>query len=223
MTEREAALTRWAAAAVAIAPTVLLVSFLLHPQIGLGPPHEEAIATAVQAEPTRWGVAHIAVAIASGLMVLAFLALRRHLREAGEERSSILGVPFVVIGSTMFAVLPSMEMAPLAVVEAGGDAEAVQAELLAWFLPVLAVGAVTFAIGVGCFAKAINDSRVLSRRTTRVVVISLVVFAASRFVPLGAVQFYLQGIAAVLALWPMAYAMWTQTESRPAVGVGAEG
>jgi hypothetical protein len=36
---------------------------------------------------------HLATAIASGLLILAFLAIRSHPREAGEDRYSALGVP----------------------------------------------------------------------------------------------------------------------------------
>lgn len=38
---------------------------------------------------------------------------------------------------------------------------------------------------------------------------ALVVLAASRFVPLGAVQFYVQAAAGLIGLWPLAYRMWT--------------
>jgi hypothetical protein len=62
-------------------------------------------------------------------MVLAFLAIRSYLRNVGEERWSVLGLPFIVVGGTLFAVLPGMEFAPLAAAEAGTDAEAAQAAL----------------------------------------------------------------------------------------------
>jgi hypothetical protein len=55
--------------------------------------------------------------VASGLLVLAFLAIRSYLREAGEDRWNILALPFIVVGSTLFAVLPGMEFAPLAAAE----------------------------------------------------------------------------------------------------------
>jgi hypothetical protein len=55
--------------------------------------------------------------VASGLLVLAFLAIRSYLRGTGEDRWSILALPFIVVGSTLFAVLPGMEFAPLAAAE----------------------------------------------------------------------------------------------------------
>jgi hypothetical protein len=42
---------------------------------------------------------------AYGLAVLTFLAIRSYLREAGEERWSILALPFIVLGNTLFVVL----------------------------------------------------------------------------------------------------------------------
>jgi hypothetical protein len=151
--------------------------------------------------------------VASGLIILAFLAVRSYLREAGEDRFSALGLPFVVIGSTLFAFLPGMEFAPLAAAETGAtttEIEATQEVLASWFVPVLMAGAVAFAIGVLSFARAISIVTVGSPGLTRVVVAALIVMAVSRFVPLAAVQFYVQGVAVIVASWPLAYAMRTQ-------------
>jgi hypothetical protein len=190
---------------------VLLAGFVYHPYIS-PPTDPAAIATAATSDTTRWGLAHLTIAVGYGLLVLAFLAIRSYLREAGEERWSILGLPFIVMGSTLFALLPGMEFAPLAAAEAGADVEAVQAALASWFLPVLVTGAVTFAFGVFVFAKGIADSRILSRRLTWLVVGALVVMALARLVPVGAVQFYVQGAAGIVALWPLAYEMWKHPE-----------
>lgn len=76
---------------------------------------------------------------------------------------------------------------------------------------------VSFVLGVLGFARGIADSHILSPRLTRLTVIALVVMAASRFVPLGAVQFYLQGAAGIVALWPLSYEMWKHPEARPEV------
>ena len=93
----------------------------------------------------------------------------------------------------------------------------VAAALAPWFLPVLVTGAATFAIGIFAFAKGIADSRILSRRLTWLVVGALVVMAIARLVPVGAVQFYVQGAAGIVALWPLAYEMWKRPEAvRPA-------
>jgi hypothetical protein len=42
------------------------------------------------------------------------------------------------------------------------------------------------------------------------------VLAVARFVPVGAVQLYVQGAAGIVALWPLAYEMWKHPEVRPA-------
>ncbi len=207
---------RSGAAIVALAPAVMLAGLFAHPYIATLP-DEAAVAEAVAADTTYWGLVHLTAAVASGLLVLAFLAIRSYLREAGEERWSILALPFIVMGSTLFAVLPGMEFAPLAATKAGADAEATQAALASWFIPIMVTGAITFAVGVFAFAKGIADSRVLSQRLTWVVVGALVVLAISRVVPVGAAQFYVQGAAGVVALWPLANKMWKRPEAaRPA-------
>jgi hypothetical protein len=207
---------RFRAAIVAIAPAVLLAGFVSHPYIGMGPPDPAAVAVAVMSDTTRWGLAHLTVSVGSGLAFLAFLAIRSYLREAGEERWSTLAVPFIVIGSTLFALLPGLEFAPLAAAETGGDVQAAQAALLPWFVPILVTGAVAFELGVLGFAWGLARSRVLSPRLTRLVVGALLVMAAARFVPLNAVQFYVQGAAGIVALWPLAYQMWQHPAARPA-------
>lgn len=198
---------RLAAAAVAIAPVVMLTGLLAHPYFTTLP-DAAAVAEAVTAGTTRWGIAHLIVAVGSGSMILAFLAIRSYLRQAGEERFSAFGLPFIVLGSTLYAVLPGLEFAPLAAAETGGDVEAVQAVLDPWFIPILVTGVLLFAVGIYGFARGIADSGVLGRGSTGLVVGGLAVVAVARFVPVGAVQFYVQGAAGLVALWPLAYEMW---------------
>jgi hypothetical protein len=205
--------SRWRTTVMVVAPVVLLAVFVAHPYLSGRLPNDAGVAEAVAAGPTQWGAVHLATAVASGLIILAFLALRSYLREAGEDRFSALGVPFVVIGSTLFAFLPGMEFSPLAAAEMGAttmEIEATQEALASWFLLVLVAGALAFAIGVFGFARSISIVTVGSRGLTRVVVAALIVMAVSRFVPLAAVQFYVQGVAVIVALWPLAYAMRTQ-------------
>jgi hypothetical protein len=47
-----------------------------------------------------------------------------------------------------------------------------------------------------------------------VVVAALFVMAVSRFVPIGPVQFYVQGVAGIVAFWPIAYHLLKQTLTR---------
>jgi hypothetical protein len=215
MAQTETTRARFRAAIVALAPAVLLAGFVAHPFIGLGPPDPAAVAVAVVADTTLWGLAHLTVSVGSGLAVLAVLAIRSYLRAAGEERWSPVAVPFIVIGSTLFAVLPGLEFAPLAAAQTGGDVQAAQTALLPWFIPILMTGAAIFALGVLGFARGIAHSGVLSPRLTWLVVGALTVMAASRFVPLSVVQFYVQGAAGIVALWPLAYEMWTHPVARP--------
>lgn len=213
MASHDVGMNQWRTTAIVVAPVVLLAAFVTHPYLSGRLPNDAEVAAAVAAGTTRWGLVHLATTVASGLLILAFLAVRSYLRESGEDRFSALGVPFVVIGSTLFAVLPGMEFAPLAAAETGAtltEIEATQEALTSWFLPVLVTGALAFAIGVLAFARAISIVTVGSRGLTRVVVAALIVLALSRFVPLAAVQFYVQGLAVIVAMWPLAYAMRRQ-------------
>src|SRR5829696_1843939 len=151
---------RFRAAIVAIAPAVLLFAFVYHPYIA-NLTDKAAVAAALASDTTRWGFSHLAIGLASGLVVLAFLAIRSYLREAGEERWSVLALPFIVMGSMLFAFPPAMEIAMLAAAEEGADLQAVLTALDSWFFPILLTAAVTFAIGVFAFAKGIVDSRIL--------------------------------------------------------------
>jgi hypothetical protein len=204
------------AGAVAIAPLVLLGAFVWHPFLPGRLPNDAAIAAAVAADPTRWGLAHVAAVVASAFVALAFVAVRACLRDAGEGTWSALGLPLVVIGSTLYALLPGMEFAPLAAVETGADAQAAQAALGPWFLPVLITGALTFGLGCLAFANGIVRSGVLGPRIGSLVVVALAVVAVTRFVPLAAVQFYVQSVALMVALWPLAAVMRTQPLERRA-------
>ena len=213
MTRIDIARNQWRTTVVIVAPVVLLAALVAHPYLSGRLPNDAEVAEAVAGGTTLWGLVHLATTVASGLIILAFLAIRSYLHEAGEKRFSAFGLPFVVIGSTLFAVLAGMEFAPLAAAETGAataEIEATQAALSSWFVPVLVIGALAFAIGAYGFARAIFVTTVGSRTLTRVVVAALIVMALSRFVPLAAVQFYVQGVAAIAALWPLAYAMRTQ-------------
>lgn len=202
---------RYGAVGVALAPSVMLVVFVAHPFIARLP-DAAAIADAIEADPTWWGAVHLLTSVGSGLVALAFLAIRARLRDADEERFSAWALPFVISGSALYGLLPGLEFAPMAAARTGGDAVAAQATLQPWFISILATSVILFAIGILGFAQGIAASRILSRPLTRLVVTGLVVLAAARFVPFGAVQFYLQGVAGIVALWPLAFQMWRQPQ-----------
>jgi hypothetical protein len=168
------------------------------------------VAAALTANTTRWGIAHLVVGVAAALVLLAFLAVDEFLRESESGRSemSALGVPFIVIGSVLFAFLPAMEIAMLGAYGAGVGVEEVLLEMNTWFQPILLAGAAVFAVGVAFFVVAIARSRMLSGGLTWLVVGALVVVAVARFVPLGA-ALYLGGAALVVALLPIAVVMVT--------------
>jgi len=195
------------AVVIAFAPIALLVAMLSHPYLPGRLPDHAAVADAVADGTTRWALTHLAAAVASGALVLAFVAIRGYLRERGDQSLSAVGLGFIVMGSLSYAVLPGMEFSPLAAFESGADPEAAQAALDDWFVPVLIIGAVLYAFGVGCVAAAIRRHGGLGSPLTTVVVVALIVMVASRFVPLSIAQFYVQSAAALIALWPLAWAI----------------
>jgi hypothetical protein len=214
MTRNTTTTTGLQAALLAVTPVLLLAALVWHPYISGRLPNNAAVADAVAADTTRWGLVHLASGVAFGVVVLAFIAVRGYLRAAGEERWSGSGLPFIVIGSTLYTMLAGMEFAALAAAESGSDAEAVQATLVSWFTPVLATGGILFVVGTFGFVVGIARSGVLPPGLTALVIGGLLIMAVSRLVPLSTIQFYVQGLAAIVALWPLAYQMWRQP--RPA-------
>jgi hypothetical protein len=83
MANVDIASNQWRAIVVVVAPVVLLAAFVTHPYLSGRLPNDAEVAAAVAAGPTRWGAVHLATAVASGLIILAFLAVRSYLREAG--------------------------------------------------------------------------------------------------------------------------------------------
>ncbi len=196
------------AAIVVVAPVVLHAGVVAHPYIGLGPPDEAAIARAAASSPFRWGISHLIVGVAAALLLLAFLAIRSYLRDAGDDRWSALALPFVIFGGTLYAILPGMEFAALAAAETGGDVLAALAAVDPWFVPVILTGGVASAIGIMGFAKGVSTVGVGALGVPRFVVVALGAMAVARIVPLMGVQLYVQAVAAVFAMWPLAYTMW---------------
>ena len=213
MTNAETASSRgWRITALAVAPATLLVALFAHPFIEGRLPNQTSIAEEVVAGTTRWGVVHLAASLASALIAVAFLSVRRYLREAGEDRLSGLGIPLVIVGSTLYAVMPGMEFAALAAADTGAtiaEVAEVQGALGPWFMAVLIGSGLTFGLGAISFVGAITASKIASARITQVVSVALIVMALSRIVPLSVAQFYIHGLAAVVAMWPLAYVMRT--------------
>lgn len=212
--------TRGRAAIVVIGPLLLLGAMLWHPPLPGRLPDSGAVADAAAADLTRWGLSHLAAAVASGMIAVAFIAIRGHLRERGDRSLSAVGLGFVVVGSTMYAVLPGMEFAALAAHETGGDMAATLDALQGWFLPVLLGGSLLFAAGTVLFAVAVVRTGAMGRTEALVIAGALVIFGLSRLVPVGVVQFYVQPAAALLALLPVAAEI--AARSRPAAAARAQ-
>ncbi len=195
-----------------VAPATLLVALVAHPFIEGRLPNQTAIAEEVVAGTTRWGVVHLAASLASALIAVAFLSVRQYLHDAGEDRLSGLAMPLVIVGSTLYAVLPGMEFAALAAADTGAttaEVADVQDAIRPWFMAVLIASSVTFGFGAIGFVGAITASKIASTPITQVVSVALIVMALSRVIPLSVTQFYIHGLAAVVAMWPLAHVLRT--------------
>jgi hypothetical protein len=202
------------AAVIGIAPLVLLAAFAYHPHI-MFLPSAEAVAHAVQADTVRWGIAHLGVGVGAALMAAAFVAVGGYLGDADNRRLGVvIGVPLAVLGAGVYAILPGMEFTVLAAVKTGADVVAAQKAIDSWFVPTMMSSAIVNAAGLILLARAVNGSEVLSRGTRSVVVAAFLVMAVSRFVPIGPVQFYVQGVAGIIALWPISYHIWKLASTR---------
>ena len=207
---------RLRAAVTGLAPFLLLIGIVYHPYLA-DLRDKGTVAEALTADTTRWGVAHLMVGLATAVVLLAFLSVHAFLREGGHAGTSAVGVPFIVVGSVLFAFLPAMEIAMLGAYDAGADVEEVLLEMNPWFQPILLASAAVFAAGISLFAVAIARSRVLDKRVTGLVVGALGVVAVTRFVPLG-VALYLGAAALVVALLPIALVMATEPWRKPPGG-----
>ena len=194
---------------VAAGPVLLTAALLWHPPLPGRLPDSAGVAAAAAADITRWGLSHLALALASGAVAIAFAAVRSYLRERGDGPTSAVGLGLVLIGSVMLAVLPGMEFAVVAAHGTGADLAATLTALESWFVPILVAGAVPFALGTVLFAVAVARTTPFARIPTIVVAGALVVFGLSRVVPVGVVQFHVQSAAALLALLPLAVAIGT--------------
>ena len=208
----EQTLARARATILAVAPLILLAAFVYHPHI-VFLPSPEAAAHAAQMDPQRWAIAHLGVGLGAVLMSLAYVALRGYLRDMGENRWSALALPFLVFGSALYVFLPGLEFTTLAAVVTGGNVVAAQESIDVWFVPVLLLSALSNAVGIGFLVRGVN--RVLDIKAKPIVLTALVVMAISRCVPIGPVHFYVQGLAGVAALWPIAWEISRRTTARP--------
>ncbi|MGH2720037.1 MAG: hypothetical protein ACRDJO_00350, partial [Actinomycetota bacterium] len=211
------------AAITAGAPVALLGAMASHPHIP-DLTDKAAVAAAAGAGATRWALSHLAVGIASALLLLALLAVCAWLGAAEGGRRSGRAVPLLVVGSTLFAFLPAIEIATLGAVEAGADPVAVQSAIERWFVPIMLASNLSFGLGIAVLARSLGSSGALPPRLAGVVVGALALTAVTRFVP-STPALALGGIAAVVALWPLALTMWRGggPAAGPASGAPAHG
>jgi hypothetical protein len=199
------------AVTVAVAPVVLLAGFLSHPYVA-DPMDPSEIAAAAAADPGRWGLAHIVLAVGLAFSLLMFFAVRTHLRGIGENRWSFVSVPLAAVGLTMFAFIVGVDgLGGRAAAEIGAEAAYFE-EAYDLTLPVQLAAGIFTALALLALALAVASSGLLAGAMRVIVVVAFLVVAASLFVPMGWAA-YVGSPAFVVGAWPVAYAMWPREAS----------
>jgi hypothetical protein len=211
---------RVGAIAVAGGPLLLLVAIFWHPFIP-DLTDKQDVARHMEADPATWFGAHLAVAIGAAVLLLGFLAVRSHVRSSvGREPWTARAIPPLVIGSFLFALLPAMEIAMLAVHDVGGDLVATNEAMDKWFIPILLAGSVAFGAGSVLFAIGVRRADILPRRLSWLVFVAFVASAASRFAPMT-LPLRIGIVALVVAMLPLAVTMWKAGGARHSATVAA--
>lgn len=197
---------RIGAIAVVAGPLTLLGAILWHPFIP-DLTNNADVVQHLQANTGRWFGAHLLVALGSAVLLLGFLAVRAHVRTTvGREPWTGRAIAPLVVGSILFAMLPAMEIAMLAVEGTGGDLLATQNALDTWFKPILFAGALLLGVGSVLFAVGVHRANILPRPASRTMLAAFAVSALSR------VPFTLALIIGIVALnvamLPLAVTMW---------------
>jgi len=196
----------WAGAAVLfITPVVFLAGALAHPFVA-DYTHTNVVADAVRAAPGQWEVAHLLLAIGLGLMPLAVLVIRHEFRRAGEERWSAIGVPLLIVGTTLVGTIVGTEITLAAVVDSGGDVLAVREADEALTLPLFLVGVLLFVLGWLSFAMAFYRARILPTALNWWAIVALVAIAIAFFIP-QTWGTYTYGLAILMVSWLVGYRM----------------
>lgn len=199
-----------------IAPIVFLAGALAHPFVRTYL-DTSVVADAVASAPNRWAVAHVALALGIGLMLLAVLVIRRRLREAGEERWSERGTTLVVLGGVLLAAVVGSEVTLAAVVTSGGDVLSVLEEAEAFSFPLFGVGVLLFVPGWLSFAVAFHRARPLPGTANRAAIVAMVAILVGFLLPQTSGT-YIYGTALLVVSWLAGYNMLTdgrRTDGRP--------
>jgi hypothetical protein len=205
--------TRTSAAVLFAAPVVLLAGLAAHPFV-----HSYldggVIAGAVAGAPRRWAWSHLLIPLGLGLLLVAVTIIRHRLRDAGEQRWSVVALPLLLVGGTLLGALAGSEITLAAVARSGQDVLAVLEageNAVALYLG----GALMFATGWLCLAVALHRAPILPRAQTWVATVALAVVAGALFVPQTSGT-YAYGAALVVANWLIGYRMLAGKARAPA-------
>ena len=198
--------TRTGAAVLFIAPVVLLAGLAAHPFVHNYLDGGVSLAAAVAAAPSRWAWSHLLIALGLGLLLVAVTIIRRRLRDAGEQRWSVVALGLLLAGGTLLAASVGSEITLAAVATSGQDVLATLQAGEHTTAPLHFGGALAFAAGWVCLAVALHRAPILPRAQTWVATAALAIVAGMLFVPQTSAA-YAYSAALVTANWLIGYHM----------------
>lgn len=195
---------------LAVAPLALLAGALVHPYLG-GVPDTAALAQAVAANPTRWGIAHIVIGVGIALALLLFFAVRVHLHDKGEDVWSFWATPLATIGLGLVGFMVGAEGVGGRGAAALGDVQTFFEQVMAWAVPLYLTANVLLGFGLLGFAKGVSTSGILAKNATRIVWAGAVIATVALFLPTGWAA-HLVSVGMLAFAWPLAEHLWSESQ-----------
>lgn len=187
-----------------IAPVILLAGLAAHPFVHSYLDGGASRAAAVAGAPSRWAWSHLLIALGLGLLLVAVTITRHRLRDAGEQRWSVVALPLLLAGGALLGASVGSEITLAAVATSGQDVLATLVAGEHTTTPLHFGGALMFAAGWVCLAVALHRGRILPRAQTWVATAALAVVAGALFVPQTSAA-HAHGAALVVANWLIGY------------------
>lgn len=195
---------------IAVTPLALLAGALVHPYLG-GIPDAAALAQAVSANPTRWGIAHIIIGVGIALALLLFFFIRVHLHDKGEDVWSFWATPLATIGLALVAFMVGAEGVGGRGAAALGDVQTFFEAMEAWAVPLYLTANVLLGLGLLGFAKGISSSGMLAKKAAGIVWAGAMIATLSLFLPTGWAA-HLVSVGMLAFAWPLAQRLWSESQ-----------
>lgn len=203
---------RLRAAVLFTVPVLFLVGVALQPYIDDYGDSEE-VAEKVATAASRYAWAQLVLVISLAFTFLAFFGLRMYLRGHGEDRWSVIAVPFMVIGgSTMAFASGGTGIGAWVTQDSGGSLALYFDSASDWILGIEAVGGTLAAVGIVAMAIAIARSGVLRKPLNWIVVVALFLSLSALVRGVGSLSSYVAAVTELVAFWILGVQMWREAK-----------